>query len=47
MWDRGLIHRLRFLTWPFRRAWCVLVGHREEQAEWVIRHCRRCRASKS
>ena len=27
MWDRGLIQRLRFLTWPFRRAWCVLVGH--------------------
>jgi hypothetical protein len=27
MWDRGLLERLRFLTWPFRRAWCVLIGH--------------------
>lgn len=27
MWDKGLIQHLRFLTWPFRRVWCVLVGH--------------------
>ncbi len=28
MWDKGLVHRLKFLTWPFRRVWCVLVGHK-------------------